>query len=182
MAKLLQGDRFPALEAELLYAGKNVITDLFTEPKTVIWALRYIGCTVCRYDIHMAAKRYSEIQAKGAKIVFMLQSDKNLLQEELKDSPLPFDIICDPSMKLYQALDIEPAQSMEALVGDRLDDLKAKGAAAAAAGFSHGKYEGNEQQLPAMFIVDKDGIVEKAIYAENIVGLPTLDELLTILS
>ena len=149
MAKLHQGDRFPALEAELLYAGKNFITDLFTEPKTVIWALRYIGCTVCRYDIHMAAKRYS--------------------------------IICDPTMKLYEALDIEPAQSMEALVGDRLDDLKAKGAAAAAAGFSHGKYEGNEQQLPAMFIVDKDGIVEKAIYAETIVGLPTLDELLTIL-
>ena len=181
MAKLSQGDAFPALPVNLLYGGEAVTTDLFTEPKTVIWALRYIGCTVCRYDIHVAATRYEEVKAKGAKIVFMLQSDKDLLAEELKEAPLPFDVICDPEMKIYKELEIEPAQSMEALVGDRLDDLKAKGAAAAACGFSHGKYEGNEQQLPAMFIVGADGKVEKAIYAETIVGLPTLDELLEIL-
>ena len=70
---------------------------------------------------------------------------------------------------------------MEALLGDQLAALQKKGAAAAEAGFSHGKYEGNEQQLPAMFIVDQNGIVEKAIYAETIMGLPTLDELLTML-
>ena len=48
MAKLNQGDVFPALPVNLLYGGEAVTTDLFTEPKTVIWALRYIGCTVCR--------------------------------------------------------------------------------------------------------------------------------------
>lgn len=178
MARIKEGDKFPNLAIETLYKGEGTMNDLFTAPKTVLWCLRYLGCTVCRYDIHLAAQRYDEILAKDAKIVFMLQSEKSLLQEELKDVPLPFDIICDPSMKLYEALDIKPAESMEALLGDQLEVLKAKGAAAQAAGFSHGKYEGNEQQLPAMFIVGRDGIVEKAIYAETIMGLPNLNELL----
>ena len=181
MAKLQTGDRFPDLAVDLLYGGSTTASALFQTPKTVLWCLRYIGCTVCRYDIHIAAQRYGEVKNKNARIVFMLQSDKELLKEELKDTPLPFDIICDPSMKLYEALDIRPAESMEALLGGQLEALKAKGEAAQAAGFSHGKYEGNEQQLPAMFLVDENGTVLQAIYAENIVGLPTLDELLQML-
>lgn len=181
MSKLYPGDTFPALPVNTLYGGEKLTTDLFQTPKTVVWCLRYIGCTVCRYDIHIAAQRYEEVKAKGAEIVFMLQSDKALLAEELKDTPLPFDIICDPEMKIYQELEILPAPSMEALVGDQLEALKIKGAAASAAGFSHGKYEGDEQQLPAMFIIGADGVVQKAIYAETIMGLPTLDELLPML-
>ena len=181
MAKIKAGDQFPNLPIELLYQGPATMQDLFTAPKTILWCLRYLGCTVCRYDIHLAAQRYDEVKAKNARIVFMLQSEKSLLQEELKDVPLPFDIICDPSMKLYEELEIKPAKSMEALLGDQLEALKAKGAAAQAAGFSHGKYEGNEQQLPAMFIIGQDGIVQKAIYAETIMGLPNLNELLEML-
>ena len=178
MAKVQVGDKFPDLAIDTLYRGEGTMKDLFTAPKTILWCLRYIGCTVCRYDIHLAAKQYADFTAKGAKIVFMLQSEKSVLQEELKDIQLPFDIICDPSMKLYEELEIKPAESMEALLGDQLPALMEKGKAAKLAGFSHGKYEGNEQQLPAMFIVDQEGIVLESIYAENIVGLPTIKELL----
>ena len=59
--------------------------------------------------------------------------------------------------------------------------LKEKGAKAAALGFSHGDYEGNEQQLPAMFIVEEDGTVSFAHYAKGIMDMPTVDELLEIL-
>ena len=181
MSKLHIGDRFPNFPVQTLYNSASQANELFDAPKTVLWCLRYIGCTVCRYDIHIAASRYEEVKAKGAKIVFMLQSDKDLLAEELKDVPLPFDVICDPEMKIYKALDIQPAATVEELLGPDPEKLKKKGAAATALGFSHGKYEGDEMQLPAMFIVDASGIVETAIYAEDITGLPTLDELLEIL-
>ena len=84
-------------------------------------------------------------------------------------------------MEIYQALDIQPAESMEALVGDGLKKLQTKGAAAAEAGFSHGKYEGNEQQLPALFIVDAQSQVLTAHYAKNIMDMPTIDDLLAML-
>ena len=181
MSRLYIGDTFPSLPIQTLYNSASVTDELFGAKKTVLWCLRYIGCTVCRYDIHIAATRYSEVEAKGAKIVFMLQSNKDLLAEELKDVPLPFDIICDPEMKIYQKLGIQPASSVEELLGPDPAKLQAKGAAATALGFTHGKYEGDEMQLPAMFIVDAGGKVETAIYAENITGLPTLDELLAML-
>jgi len=121
------------------------------------------------------------VLAKGAQVCFMMQSEKEILLQELQGETLPFDIICDPSMELYKALDIQPAESMEALLGDGLAKLQEKGAAAAAAGFSHGKYEGDEQQLPAMFVLDANGTVEIAHYAATIMDMPTLDELLEIL-
>ena len=62
-----------------------------------------------------------------------------------------------------------------------LDKLKEKGGKAREAGFVHGDYEGNELQLPAMFIVNEDGVVEYANYARNIVDLPTVDEVLAML-
>ena len=55
MSKLHAGDTFPALPVNTLYGGEKQTTDLFQAPKTVLWCLRYIGCTVCRYDIHIAA-------------------------------------------------------------------------------------------------------------------------------
>ena len=59
--------------------------------------------------------------------------------------------------------------------------LKEKGAKAAACGFSHGDYEGNEQQLPAMFIVDEDRTINYVHYAKNIMDMPTVDEVLNLL-
>ena len=181
MSKIVVGQQFPDLAIDTLYGGKKHISDLLCEKKTVLWCLRYIGCTVCRYDVHVLSKRYEEVLAKGAQVCFMMQSEKEILLQELQGETLPFDIICDPSMELYKALDIQPAESMEALLGDGLAKLQEKGAAAAAAGFSHGKYEGDEQQLPAMFVLDANGTVEMAHYAASIMDMPTLDELLEIL-
>lgn len=181
MSKLTVGQQFPDFELDTLYGGKQKVSAMLGEDKTVFWCLRYIGCTVCRYDVHLLSQRYQEVQAKGAKVYFMMQSEKEVLAEELKDTPLPFDIICDPSMEIYQALDIQPAESMEALLGDGQEKLQAKGAAAAAAGFSHGKYEGNEQQLPALFIVDANGKVLVSHYAKDIMDMPTIDDLLKML-
>ncbi len=87
----------------------------------------------------------------------------------------------DPEQKIYQLLEIRPASSREEMIEGVLDRLKEKGAKAREAGFSHGDYEGNEQQLPAMFIVNEDGIVEYANYAKNIMDMPTVDEVLNIL-
>ena len=84
-------------------------------------------------------------------------------------------------MLLYKEFEIMPGKDAEELLGGQLEKLKAKGAAAAEAGFSHGEYEGDELQLPAMFIVDKEGTIEYAKYAENIMYLPTIDELKEIL-
>lgn len=180
MARINVGDKFPNLTVNTAFKTGTTLHDLCTGKKTVIWVLRYIGCTVCHYDVQIAANRYSELTEKGAQILFVMQSDQAHLAADYAQGALPFDIVSDPEMKFYKELEILPAESMEALLGDQKEALMAKGAKAKEMGFSHGDYEGDEQQLPAMFIVDAHGVVEYVKYAENIVDLPDFDEVLTL--
>ena len=182
MAKYQVGDKMPQLVFDTAYQTQVKMKDVL-QGKTVFWVLRYIGCTVCRYDVHLIQERYEEFKNKNAKVLVVMQSDQQHIQNDLKDIQLPFDIICDPEMKVYNELSIEPANSMQELGGgaDNIALLKAKGAKAAACGFSHGDYEGNEQQLPAMFIVEEDGTICYAHYAKHIMDMPTIDEVLELL-
>ncbi|MCF0150321.1 MAG: redoxin domain-containing protein [Firmicutes bacterium] len=180
MARINVGDKFPNLTVNTTFQTGTTLHQLCAGKKTVIWVLRYIGCTVCHYDVQIAANRYSELTDKGAQVLFVMQSDQAHLAADYAQGALPFEIVSDPEMKFYEALEIKPADSMDALLGDRKEALMAKGAKAKEMGFVHGDYEGNEQQLPAMFIVAADGTVEYAKYAENIVDLPDFDEVLTL--
>lgn len=182
MKKLTQGDQFPSFTFNTHKRDQLNSSDVL-KGKTVFWVLRYIGCTVCRYDVHLIASRYQEFINKNAQVFVVMQSDREHVINDLKntDTELPFEIICDNDQKIYNMLCIEAAQSGEELLGNRGDDLKAKGAAARAAGFAHGDYEGNELQLPAMFIVEENGTVCYAHYAADIMDMPKVDDVLKML-
>ncbi len=182
MAKLSAGDRFPEFPFST-HLRDDLSSHSVLSGKTVFWVLRYIGCTVCRYDVHLIAQRYDEFREKGAQVFVVMQSDRAHVLNGLSSTGtvLPFEIICDPEMEIYSLLSIEPAADMQALLGDGMDALKEKGQKAAECGFSHGDYEGNEQQLPAMFIVSEEGNVEYAHYASAIMDMPSVDEVLDLL-
>lgn len=180
MAKLNVGDKMPNFTFNTAFEQGKTIEGVL-KGKTVFWVLRYIGCTVCRYDVHLIAQRYNEFVEKGAQVFVVMQSDPEVVRDDLKEEKLPFDIICDTDMAIYKALEIAPAASMEELLGGKMEELQAKGGAAAEAGFAHGKYEGDEQQLPAMFIVGEDGTVEFAHYGKDIVDMPKIDDVLAML-
>jgi len=182
MAKVSAGEKFPIFTFNTnLRSGLDSASVL--KGKTVFWVLRYIGCTVCRYDVHLIAKRYEEFRERGAQVFVVMQSDAAHVNNDLNSTGtvLPFEIICDPDQKIYDLLSIEPAPDMESLVGADRDKLMEKGSAAKECGFSHGDYEGNEQQLPAMFIVGEDGEILFAHYAATIADMPTVSDVLGML-
>ncbi len=152
-----------------------------TEKKSILWVIRYIGCTVCRYDVHVLAENYERIREKGYDLFVVMQSDQEHIQRDLKDAEIPFEIICDNKQEIYQTLDIFPANSKEELAGENREKLMAKGAKARELGFSHGDYEGNELQLPALFILDEKRQVTYAHYGKNITDMPSVDELVEML-
>ncbi|MEE3425673.1 MAG: hypothetical protein VZR26_08925 [Erysipelotrichaceae bacterium] len=56
MTRINKGDTFPVFEFSTAYEdGLNSKEVL--KGKTIFWVLRYIGCTVCRYDVHLIAQR-----------------------------------------------------------------------------------------------------------------------------
>lgn len=174
------GDLFPDLAVRTAYEPERSVKDIL-RGTTVFWVLRYIGCPVCRLDVALIAERYESFKEKGAQVFVVMQSDKEHIKDALKDVKLPFEIICDDNMRFYDTLMIRPAESMDRLAGSMLEKLHAKGEMADRYGFVHGDYEGDEQQLPALFIVNESGIITYAHYAEELADMPDVEEVLGLL-
>ena len=180
--RLQIGDKMPDFTFNTQNAENVHVHDIL-KGKTIFWCLRYIGCTVCRYDVHCIAERYAEFQEKNAQVLVLMQSDPEHVNASTKDEPLPFSIICDDRLDIYKALEINPALSKEELIGEAagMEKFLAKREGVKKLGYTHGDYEGDELQLPAMFIVDETGTVTYVRYGKHIADLPTIDEVLAML-
>jgi peroxiredoxin len=86
--------------------------------------------------------------------------------------------LCDPKAALYERFGIQPAASM-AKMADAGTMLKI--AKATASGYKHGAYEGNELQLPACFVVDKERKILYAHYGKSAGNTPDARTLASLL-
>ena len=178
--RLTAGEHIPDLMYATAYESGIRLYDRL-QGKTVLWVLRYIGCPVCRLDLRDIAAKYERFREKNAQVLVVMQSDAAHLKRELAETPVPYEIISDPDLQIYDLLEIEPARSTAALVSRDLLRSVRKVREASKAGFSHGDYEGIETQLPALFILDEDGTVLYAHYARSLADMPSVDEVLKLL-
>jgi peroxiredoxin len=186
MARLTEGETLPDFQFRTAQGEELRAAEIIKQAqKTVFWVLRYIGCTTCRYDIHVIKERYKEFLDTGAQVLVVLQSPPETIQSDLAGDETPYKIICDPDQEIYRRFSIEPAPDKESRRPKDpagLAKLQAKIEKVKASGFVHGKYEGNEDQLPAIFIVKPEGTVQYAHYAKNSIDMPTVDEVLQLLA
>lgn len=180
MGRLKVGDYFPEFTYCTPYEEEVSITETVgNATKTAIVFLRYYGCTLCQFDMMGFAEEYDEITENGGQLLVVLQSDPVLVKEQLEENPLPFEIICDPDQELYEEFEIKPAESREELVNAK--DLE-KIRLAQEEGIEHGEYEGDELQLPAYFILDRECEILAAHYGETAGDVPTAEELAELLA
>ncbi len=179
MARLKIGDRLPDYKIETAFDTATSIKECIGKGKTAIVFLRYYGCTLCQYEMINYAENYNDIVGKDGKLYIVLQSTADSIKKQMTTSSFPFDIICDPKEELYKALSIPMARDMEELGGG---DVMSKIAEAEKLSLSHGDYEGEELQLPATCVIDKDMIVTYVKYGENGGDTPSPDELRILLA
>ena len=149
-----------------------------TEGKTsLLFLLRYYGCTGCQLEIRKIFEDAPKFKEAGAEVFVALQSEAETVKTELASRDIPFTIIVDPRQKLYATYAVG---SRDPSV-ERTEAHKAKIAQARALGLTHGKYEGNEYQLPAVFIFTADHKVLYAYYGQESSDVPEHAELLGIL-
>ena len=181
MAKLEIGQIMPDFDYVTPFStGHTLAQTAANAKKTALVFLRYWGCPLCQYDIHLLAQAHGDITAHGGQLLVVLQSDPKGLAEKLeREDALPFPIVCDPDQKLYKQFAIAPAASMA-----KMADLKMIGRIVKATklGFKHGEYEGDEQQLPAAFVVDADRKVLYAHYAKSVSDMPDAAQLANLLA
>lgn len=179
MARLKEGQKLPDFVYDTPFQKEVRFSETATGAnKTALVFLRYYGCTLCQYDIHKLAKNYADIVSGGGRLIVVLQSAPEKLAAQIKPGDLPFDIICDPQQLLYNRFDIVPAKSKSELA-DFVTGVKI--VKATVSGFKHGDYEGEELQLPAVFIVDSNLTLDYVYYGKSAGDVPeaaTLKKLL----
>ena len=163
------GEAAPDFTSATAYDETLQLSKALTEKHTVLLFSRYIGCSLCQLDIHDLMEHYGLITAQGAKALVVLQSEPETIRGENAENPYPFTVICDPQCQIYKDWGIAPASSKAELVSP---GTLAKIAKAKMAGYTHGKYEGEELQLPALFILAPDMRIEYVKYAKNLGDLP----------
>ena len=180
MPKLTVGSTMPNFTYQTPYTTDLTLADTAkAATKTALVFLRYYGCTLCQYDIQLLAEHHDALTANGGQLLVVLQSDPAGLAGQLDEDALPFAIVCDPDQQLYKQFAIPAAADMDELVGG--DHTREKIARAKAAGFQHGAYEGEELQLPAVFVMDSACTITYAHYGKDISDIPSPEQLAELL-
>ena len=138
--------------------------------KTILHFLRYYGCRICQLDIRDYVKLHDEIKSKNAQLYIVLQSKPQTIKNATTEERFPFDIICDPDQELYKLYDIGSMTDETVRDEEKMAIARAR---IQASGLVHGEYEGNEQQLPALLIIDKDMNVLYDKYSDNLTDMPS---------
>jgi peroxiredoxin len=136
--------------------------------KSVIFFLRYIGCPVCQMKMHDLISNHKDFSAAGLQVYVVLQSAPASVKEGLAGVKMPFTIVCDPEEKVFALYGVAPGN----LFGYLTPSVIIKAMKSSRAGFKHGKKEGKEMQLPAVFIINGDGKIAYAHYGKNIGDVP----------
>jgi peroxiredoxin Q/BCP len=135
---------------------------------TVLVFLRYRGCPVCQMEMANLKRDISLFEEKQARVFVFLQSSQATLTGSANQEDWPFTIVCDPEGDLFQLYGVEP--------GGIIKYLHPAGLVAAIKatikGFRHGKFEGRETQLPAVFVVDPDKTIRWAYYGSTLSDVP----------
>lgn len=180
MPKISAGQTMPNFTYSTALKRDQKISDAVrrVEGRTVLQFLRYYGCRMCQLDIITFNEEYDKIRNAGGQLIIVLQSDPKIVADQTADRALPFEIICDPDQTLYKEFEIAPAASKDVMIGPRAE---AKRIRFDELGLVHGEYEGEELQLPATFVLDRDLHVSHVHYSKTIDDVPTPDEMVSLI-
>jgi len=134
----------------------------------VLVFLRYLGCPICQNDMANLKREIGLIKGKGAKLFVVLQSSPDTVSSVTEKQDWPFTIISDPKGELFRLYGVEPGGIIKYLHPAGLISA----IRATMQGYRHGKFEGHETQLPAVFIVGRDSTVKFAHYGRHLSDIP----------
>jgi peroxiredoxin len=148
--------------------------DFLKNSNALLIFLRYMGCPLCQLKIYEIKNDIVQFKDKNTHVFIVLQSQPEIIKEMIRQEDMPMTLICDPDMALFKLYNVIPGSIFRYITPGVLQKaLRAK-----KQGFKHGKNEGKELQLPAVFLMDTDKTVRYAYYGRNIGDIPDNQSLL----
>ena len=151
--------------------------DFLKKDKALLIFLRYMGCPLCQLKISEISRDIDQFKEAHTNVFIVLQSQPEIIKEMINESDMPMTIICDPNMDIFKLYNVNPGSIFRYIS----PSIIKKALRARKEGFTHGKNEGKELQLPAAFLVDTDKTVKYVYYGKNIGDIPDNQFLLEII-
>ena len=142
--------------------------------KVAIFFLRHLGCPLCKEKIAELKQNQPRFAQKNVRLIAVVQSTPKRANEVHIQQALPYILVPDREKRLYDLFDVKKGGLKEFMA-------PAAGKASIRAmfkGHMHGKFEGDEFQIPASFLLGLDGQVLYAHYGRDISDFGSIDELL----
>lgn len=175
MSHLIKGNL--ASNFEYLCAFDKTSKSYFEEcqnKKSVIYFLRYVGCLVCQLDIKRINDSIASFRNKNVEIFVVIQSSIESIEAYNSVQKINFRFVSDSSSQIYKRYLVTKGNIFQFLHPNSIPKVFKS----LKSGFRHGKFEGEETQLPAVFIVNENHIINYSYYGSYISDLPTIDEIL----
>jgi peroxiredoxin len=173
--RFTEGSAAPDFVFDTPWKKKLKLSEFTDKKPTVLMFLRYVGCPICQMKIAELKKEFGRFEKAGANLLVVLQSTPENISAAVPEKEMPFVIVCDPQERLFTLYGVKPGS----IFGYVTPTTIVRAIAAGRRGFKHGKYEGNEKQLPATFIIDKNRTVRWAHYGKNVADVPKTERLLS---
>lgn len=172
----------------VLAVGEKAVTFIFTDQngkewnfphdfegeRVALYFLRHLGCPLCKEKIAELKDSYSRFEEKKVKIIVVVQSTQKRIEQFGKKEGLPFPLVADRGRKLYKAFEV-PKGGLKEFLPPSV--LKAS-LRATLKGHMHGRFEGNEFQVPAAFMVSPNGVIIYNHEGKDISDFGDTDEIL----
>ena len=148
------------------YRGKRVLIGFF----------RHAGCPFCNTRVHRLEARHKEFKEMGLEMIFFFESDKEtLLGNSFHRGISPIPIISDPDKTWYDAYGVEESAAISAkshltsffsnVVRAKLNRLPVHWM----------KGEESINTIPAEFLLDEYGMVQKLLYCKSLTQRMSMD-------
>jgi peroxiredoxin len=166
--KMQAGDKAPDFFFQTPWSSRHSFYETAGNNPAILVFLRYLGCPVCQMEMARLKREIGLFTQKETGVFVFLQSAPATVASAAKERDWHFFVVCDPQGNIFRMYSVES--------GGILKYLHPAGLVAAVKsvgqGFRHGKFEGRETQLPAVFTVSAGKIIMHAHYGRHISDIP----------
>jgi len=161
------GSLAPEFEFEDQRGKKFRFPEDFKGKWLALFFLRHLGCPLCMEKINELKKSEQKYQAEGVELFVVVQSTLNRVSQYAQKRGINFFLIGDYEKRLYALYQvfrggISALLSPKVLIATTRATLK---------GNFHGRFEGDELQKPAIFIINPEGKLAFLEYGRDIASV-----------
>jgi peroxiredoxin Q/BCP len=162
---LKKNEQAPAFTVKDVY-GKTVKLPDADGAKIFISFHRNVGCPVCNLRFHEIEQEAEYFRSYGVKVIAVYESDSANILQYLDGDTVSTIMIGDPSLALYQQYGVE--RSWGKTFMSMFNGIFGKMKAGNRLFKNKMKQDGNLNRLPASFLIDENGKIVLAHYAQYV--------------